>query len=142
MHLQHMLCIMLVYYLSLKLCKCFKLTNSSDYSQTAALQQTAAGLSICVEVCSEFYHCVLESLYLMHGVQQLGELVETLPVLAGVLLTLHNGFAQLLDVRHPNLIKHCLALQAVLWHCGGGQTQCQHGTGRYKAQQIVVYFHT
>ena len=58
------------------------------------------------------------SLYLMHGVEQLGELIETLPVLAGVLLTLHDSFPQLLDVGHPNLIKHRLALQTVLWHCG------------------------
>lgn len=57
------------------------------------------------------------SLYLMHGVEQLGELIKTLPVLAGVLLTLYDGFPQLLDVRHPNLIEHRLALQAVLWHC-------------------------
>lgn len=43
--------------------------------------------------------CILSgSLYLMHGVEQLGELIETLPVLAGVLLTLHNGFPQLLNV--------------------------------------------
>lgn len=56
------------------------------------------------------------SLYLMHGVEQLGELIETLPVLAGVLLTLYNGFPQLFDVRHPKLVEHRLALQAVLWH--------------------------
>lgn len=53
----------------------------------------------------------------MHGVQQLGELVETLPVLAGVLLPLHNCFSQLFDVGHAELIKHRLAFQAVLWHC-------------------------
>lgn len=58
----------------------------------------------------------------MHGVQQLGELVETLPVLAGVLLPLHDGLPQLLDVGHPDLIKHRLALQAVLWHCRGGRS--------------------
>lgn len=57
----------------------------------------------------------------MHGVQQLGQLIETLPVLAGVLLALHDGFSQLLDVRHPNIVEHRLALQAVLWHCGRNQ---------------------
>ena len=54
----------------------------------------------------------------MHGVEQLGELIETLPVLAGVLLALHDGFPQFLNVRHPNIVEHRLALQAVLWHCG------------------------
>lgn len=63
------------------------------------------------------------SLYLMHGVEQLGELIETLPVLAGVLLALHDGFPQLLNVRHPNIVKHRLALQAVLWHCVRGETK-------------------
>ncbi len=63
------------------------------------------------------------SLYLMHGVEQLGELIETLPVLAGVLLALHDGFPQLLNVRHPNIVEHRLALQAVLWHCGRGRTK-------------------
>ena len=43
--------------------------------------------------------------YLVHGVQELGELVEALPVLAGVLLPLHDGLAQLLDVGHPDIIK-------------------------------------
>lgn len=57
----------------------------------------------------------------MHGVQQLGELIETLPVLAGVLLALHDGFPQLLNVRHPNIIEHRLALQTVLWHCAEQQ---------------------
>ncbi len=61
------------------------------------------------------------SLYLMHGVEQFGELIEALPVLAGVLLALHNGFPQLLNVRHPNIVEHCLALQAVLWHCERGE---------------------
>lgn len=55
-------------------------------------------------------------LYLVHGVEQLGELVETLPVLAGVLLALHDGLPQLLDVRHTNLLEHRLTLQTVLWH--------------------------
>lgn len=64
-------------------------------------------------------------LYLMHGVEKLGELIETLPVLAGVFLALHNGFPQFLDVRHPNVIEYGLALQAVLWHCKRG-TRCQH----------------
>lgn len=62
----------------------------------------------------------------MHGVEQLGELIETLPVLAGVLLTLHNGFPQLLDVRHPDIVEHRLALQAILWHCGKRETKGQH----------------
>lgn len=53
----------------------------------------------------------------MHGIQQLGELIETLPVLAGVLFALHDGFAQLLDVGHADVVKHRLALQAVFWHC-------------------------
>lgn len=57
------------------------------------------------------------SLYLVHGIEQLGELIETLPVLARVLLTLYDGFTQLLDVRHPNIVEHRLALQAILWHC-------------------------
>ena len=66
--------------------------------------------------------------YLMHGVQELGELVEPLPVLAGVLLALDDGLAQLLDVRHADLVEHHLALQAVLWHCrgergGGGEVE-------------------
>lgn len=46
----------------------------------------------------------------MHGIQQLGELIETLPVLAGVLFALHDGFAQLLDVGHADVVKHRLAL--------------------------------
>lgn len=54
---------------------------------------------------------------LLHGVQQLGQLVEALPVLAGVLLPLDDGFSQLLDVRHPDLIEHRLALQTLLWDC-------------------------
>lgn len=66
------------------------------------------------------------SSYLVHGVEQLGELIETLPVLAGVLLTLHDGFPQLLDVRHPNIVEHRLAFQAILWHCRRGQTKDQH----------------
>lgn len=66
------------------------------------------------------------SLYLMHGVEQLGELIETLPVLAGVLLALHDGFPQLLNVRHPNIVEHRLAFQAVLWHCRTGETKDQH----------------
>ena len=57
--------------------------------------------------------------YLVHGVQELGELVEPLPVLAGVLLPLHDGLAQLLDVGHADLVKDRLALQPVLWHCSG-----------------------
>lgn len=66
------------------------------------------------------------SLYLVHGVQQLGELVESLPVLAGVLLALHDGFPQLLNVRHADLLKHCLTLQAILRHCvWGGNAQYQ-----------------
>ena len=65
----------------------------------------------------------------MHGVQQLGQLIEALPVLAGVLLALHDGLPQLLNVRHPNIVEHRLALQAVLWHCRRGKTrgeQSQH----------------
>lgn len=57
-------------------------------------------------------------LYLVHGVEKLGELIETLPVLAGVLLALHYGFSKLLDVVHPDLLKHCLALQTILRHWG------------------------
>lgn len=55
--------------------------------------------------------------YLLHGVQELGELVEPLPVLAGVLLSFNNGFSQLLDVRHADFIKHSLAFKAILWYC-------------------------
>ena len=61
--------------------------------------------------------------YLVHGVQELGELVEALPVLAGVFLPLHDGLAQLLDVGHADLIKDRLALQAVLWHCRWGEEE-------------------
>jgi hypothetical protein len=57
--------------------------------------------------------------YLVHGVKKLGELVEALPVLAGVFLSLDDGLPQLLDVGHPDLIKHCLTLQTIFRHCGG-----------------------
>lgn len=77
--------------------------------------------------------CVCCMPYLVHGVQQLGELVETLPVLAGVLLALHYGFSQLFDVRHADLVEHRLALQAVLGHCRRGDTQGEH-TGKYSNQ--------
>lgn len=70
--------------------------------------------------------------YLVHGVEQLGELVEALPVLAGVLLALHYGFAQLLDVRHADVVEHRLALQAVLWHCGEEKHRRQRGKEREK----------
>lgn len=73
--------------------------------------------------------------YLVHGVEQLGELVEALPVLAGVLLALHYGFAQLLDVRHADVVEHRLALQAVLWHCGGEKHRRQRGKERKKSIQ-------
>lgn len=63
--------------------------------------------------------------YLMHGVEQLSELIKTLPILAGVLLALHDGFSQLLNVGHPNLIEHRLALQAVFWHCRAEKRQGQ-----------------
>lgn len=74
-------------------------------------------------------HPNVSCLYLMHGVQQLGELVETLPVLAGVLLAFHNGFPQLLNVRHADLLEHRLTLQAVLRYCRRythTHTQCRH----------------
>jgi len=61
--------------------------------------------------------------YLVHGVQQLGELVEALPVLAGVLFALHDGLAQLLDVGHADLVEHRLALQTVLRHCRRGEEE-------------------
>lgn len=66
------------------------------------------------------------SLYLVHGIEQLGELIETLPVLTRILLTLYDGFTQLLDVRHPNIVEHRLALQAILWHCERGEIKGQH----------------
>lgn len=76
---------------------------------------------------SSQHHPNVSCLYLMHGVQQLGELVETLPVLAGVLLAFHNGFPQLLNVRHADLLEHRLTLQAVLRYCRRyTHTQCQH----------------
>lgn len=72
----------------------------------------------------------------MHGVQQLGQLIETLPVLAGVLLALHDGFPQLLNVRHPNIVEHRLALQAVLWHCRRGKKISTFGTEATKVNRI------
>lgn len=67
--------------------------------------------------------------HLLHGVQELGELVEALPVLAGVLLPLDDGLSQLLDVRHPDLIEHRLALHPVLWDCTQTQTRWLSVTG-------------
>lgn len=64
--------------------------------------------------------------HLLHGVQQLGELVEALPVLAGVLLPLDDGFSQLLDVGHPDLVEDRLALQTVLGDCTHAQTSVRH----------------
>lgn len=64
--------------------------------------------------------------HLLHGVQQLGELVEALPVLAGVLLPLDDGFSQLLDVGHPDLVEDRLALQTVLGDCTQAQTSMRH----------------
>lgn len=77
----------------------------------------------------------------MHGVEQLGELIETLPVLARVLFTLHDGFPQLLDVRHPDLFEHCLALQAVLWNCvrrERGDLRSTSGTERTTSATVPV----
>ena len=65
---------------------------------------------------------------LLHGIEQFGELVEALPVLAGVLLSLYDGLAQLLDVGHPDLVKHGLALQAVLWYCTQTHTHTHTNT--------------
>lgn len=52
--------------------------------------------------------------YVMHGVQEFCQLVEPLPVLTGVAFPLDNGFPQLFDVGHPDLIKQLLALQPFL----------------------------
>lgn len=85
---------------------------------------------------------------LLHGVQQLGQLVEALPVLAGVLLPLDDGFSQLLDVRHPDLIEHRLALQAVLWDCtqthtwrliGAGNTSEKRARGERKSKTTFPF---
>lgn len=53
----------------------------------------------------------------MHRVQQFSQLIKSLPVLAGVPFPLDDGLAQLLDVRHADLLKQGLALQAFLGNC-------------------------
>lgn len=52
--------------------------------------------------------------YVMHGVQEFCQLVEPLPVLTGAAFSLDNGFPQLFDVGHPDLIEQLLALQPFL----------------------------
>lgn len=55
--------------------------------------------------------------HIMHRVQQFSQLIKSLPVLAGVPFPLDDGLAQLLDVRHADLLEQGLALQAFLGNC-------------------------
>ena len=63
--------------------------------------------------------------YLVHGVHQLGEVVEELGAPRHALLPLVDGFGQLPDVALAHLVKGRLALQSLQWHCrrvvGGGE---------------------
>lgn len=53
----------------------------------------------------------------MHGVQQLGELVEPLPALPRVVGAFSYHLPQLLDVVCPHFFKCRLAFEAILWNC-------------------------
>ena len=53
----------------------------------------------------------------MHGVHELGEVVEQLGAPGHALLPLVNGFGQLPDVALAHLVERRLALQSLQWHC-------------------------
>lgn len=55
--------------------------------------------------------------YIMHGVQQLGELEEALPGLARVVGCFSHWTPELFDVIHPHLLEGRLVLQALFWNC-------------------------
>lgn len=56
--------------------------------------------------------------YIVHGVQQLGELEEALPGLAGVVGGFSHRTPELLDVIQPHLLERCLVLQTLFGNWG------------------------
>lgn len=59
-----------------------------------------------------------EGTYIVHGVQQLGELEEALPGLAGVVGGFSHRTPELLDVIQPHLLERCLVLQTLFGNWG------------------------
>lgn len=84
---------------------------------------------------------VLSWSHLLHGVQKLSELIEPLPVLAGVLVPFDDGFAQFFNVGQADFIKHSLALQPILWYCSDQRyrTQWCHITSRPNISLLHLY---
>lgn len=60
--------------------------------------------------------------YIVHGVQQLGELEEALPGLARVVGGFPHRAAELLNVINPHLLERRLVLQALFRNWGTKQT--------------------
>lgn len=56
----------------------------------------------------------------MHGVKKLGQLVEPLPALPGIVGTLRYHLPQFFDVICPHFFKRSLAFEAILWNCVEG----------------------
>lgn len=67
--------------------------------------------------------------YRMHGVQDLGELVESPGAGGGVLPLASDDAVEFLDVIHAELIKELLVLQAIHWNWG------EHGTQSVRVGQ-------
>ena len=57
------------------------------------------------------------STYIMHGVQELGQLIEPLPTLPRIVGTFSYHLPQLFDVICPHFFKCSLASEAILWNC-------------------------
>lgn len=55
--------------------------------------------------------------YVVYGVQELGQLIEPLPALPGIVGTLSHHLPQLFDVIRPHFFKCSLASEAVLRNC-------------------------